>query len=326
MNDSAGAENQIASCEVVPYTRDFLVPVHTARATMSERVGWHISIADEAGRSATGEAAALAGWSSSTHAEVGEALQRATGSWVGRIPSKAPATVPVPEAQAGLDAALFSLAAQQAGLSLAEHLGSASGEPIISNTLLAGADPEAVQRSVHAAVETGSTTHKLKVGLANDHDRIQAVLEVLPAAHRLRLDANGAWTLAEATAQLRWLHQHAGDRIEYVEDPVGNLDDLRALDSPVPLAADELIRTTADVRRVLAEQSVAMLVVKPMFVGGIRPVRVWAAQAFDSGVGTVLTSTYETEVGLAVWSALAAALPGPRRVHGLGAFLAEPAG
>lgn len=58
-----------------------------------------------------------------------------------------------------------------------------------------------------------------------------------------------------------------------------------------------------------------------MLVGGVKTVRTWAAQAHDSGVATVLTSAYETEVGLGHLHALAAELPGESRAHGLSALL-----
>lgn len=160
------------------------------------------------------------------------------------------------------------------------------------------------------AVASGCGTVKVKVaapGESIDVDvaRVAAVRDALPHA-RLRVDANGGWSLADAAAALREL---APFGLEYAEQPcasVAELAALRALDLGVPIAADESIRRAGDplsVKRAGAAD-VAMLKVQPL--GGVSAC---LRLAEDLGMPVVVSSAVETSVGLRAGLALAAALP-----------------
>jgi L-alanine-DL-glutamate epimerase-like enolase superfamily enzyme len=62
---------------------------------------------------------------------------------------------------------------------------------------------------------------------------------------------------------------------------------------------------------------VAVLVVKPARVGGIRAARRIAEVAAAGGVATVVSTLFESGVGIAAALHLAAAVPGEGRAHGL---------
>ena len=124
---------------------------------------------------------------------------------------------------------------------------------------------------------------------------------------RIRVDANGAWSVSEAVAAVRRLDRAAGG-LEYVEQPCASVEELavvrRAVD--VPIAADESIRRAADPYRVrdLEAADIAVLKVQPL--GGVRAcLRI----AEDIGLPVVVSSALETSVGIAAGVALAAALP-----------------
>ena len=124
---------------------------------------------------------------------------------------------------------------------------------------------------------------------------------------RVRIDANGGWSVDEAVAAIGVLDRAAGG-LEYVEQPCATVEDLaavrRAVD--VPIAADESIRRAADPYRVrdLEAADIAVLKVQPL--GGVRAcLRI----AEDIGLPVVVSSALETSVGIAAGVALAAALP-----------------
>ena len=158
------------------------------------------------------------------------------------------------------------------------------------------------------------TTVKVKVAEGDDIARVEAVRNAIGSRGRIRIDANGAWDLAEAERNIRRLGRFD---LEYVEQPVASIEDMatlrRAID--VPIAADESIRNSADPARVAELEAADVMVLKVQPLGGVRSaLRV----AEDVGLPAVVSSALETSVGLAAGLALAAALPELRYACGLG--------
>lgn len=171
----------------------------------------------------------------------------------------------------------------------------------------------------HAAAarvrESGCLTAKVKVAekgqtLADDIARVAAVREALGPRGRLRVDANGGWTLQEAAVAVTEL---ADFELEYAEQPCARVEDLAELRAllhrrgiAVPIAADESIRRVGDPLRVrdLGAADVAVLKVQPL--GGVRRCLELAEVL---RIPVVVSSALETSVGLRAGVALAAALP-----------------
>jgi o-succinylbenzoate synthase len=177
------------------------------------------------------------------------------------------------------------------------------------NVTVPAVGPEQARAVVLAG---GCTTAKVKVAepgqtLADDQARLEAVRDALGEPGRVRVDANGAWSVDEAVAAIRVLDKAAGG-LEYVEQPCASVEELaavrRAVD--VPIAADESIRRAEDPYRVrdLEAADIAVLKVQPL--GGVRAcLRI----AEEIGLPVVVSSALETSVGIAAGLALAAALP-----------------
>ncbi|HEY0889191.1 MAG TPA: o-succinylbenzoate synthase [Nocardioides sp.] len=177
------------------------------------------------------------------------------------------------------------------------------------NVTVPAVGPEQAHRIAAAG---GCTTAKVKVAepgqtLADDQARLEAVRDALGGTGRIRVDANGAWSVEEAVAAIPVLDRAAGG-LEYVEQPCATVEELAAVRRrvDVPIAADESIRRAADPYRVrdLAAADVAVLKVQPL--GGVRAcLRI----AEDIGLPVVVSSALESSVGIAAGVALAAALP-----------------
>jgi O-succinylbenzoate synthase len=161
----------------------------------------------------------------------------------------------------------------------------------------------------------GCTTAKVKVAergqrLEDDLDRVAAVRDVMgPSAH-IRVDANGSWTVAEATAALDRLAAYG---LEYAEQPCASVEELSSLrialvrnGIDVLVAADESIRRASDPMRVVREEAADVIVVKVAPLGGVRAA---LAVAWECGLPTVVSSALDTSVGIRAGLALAAALP-----------------
>ena len=164
------------------------------------------------------------------------------------------------------------------------------------------------------SVESGFLTLKAKAGAERETevlvDRVRAIRAAVGPEIRLRLDVNGAWDLATAIERLEAI---ARFDIEFVEQPlpphdVDGMAELRR-SVRVPIAADEAAASVRDVRGLLAADAVDALVIKPVRVGGPSAVAAIAELAAERDVAVVISTLFETGIGIAAGVAAAAALP-----------------
>ena len=163
----------------------------------------------------------------------------------------------------------------------------------------------------------GASTAKVKVAepgqtLAEDVALVNAVRASVP---RVRVDANGGWSVDEAVTAARALT--ADGPVEYLEQPcrtVAELAQVRRL-VDVPVAADESIRRAADPLAVVRAGAADIAVLKVAPLGGITALLDIAA-AID--IPVVISSALDSAVGIAAGLAAAAALPHLEHACGLG--------
>ncbi|NLJ55174.1 MAG: o-succinylbenzoate synthase [Intrasporangiaceae bacterium] len=170
----------------------------------------------------------------------------------------------------------------------------------------------------------GARTVKVKVAeqgqrLADDLERVAAVRDWLGSTGVIRVDANGGWTVAEASEALRRLRGYA---LDYAEQPCASVEELAELrvslarsGVDVRIAADESIRKADDPLRVRDLEAADVIVVKVAPLGGVR-----AALRIveECGLPAVVSSALDTSVGISGGVALAAALPELSFACGLG--------
>jgi O-succinylbenzoate synthase len=185
------------------------------------------------------------------------------------------------------------------------------------NAIVPAVVPEQARR---IAAESGCSTVKVKVAqvgqqLADDVARVRAVREALGPTGRVRIDANGAWSVNEAAAGLDALQEFD---LEYVEQPCATVAEMRQLRqrTTVPLAVDEVVRRAPDPARVAGVSDAAdVIVLKVAPLGGVSAALDVAAAY---GLPVAVSSALESSVGLGAGAALAAALPELRFACGLG--------
>jgi O-succinylbenzoate synthase len=169
------------------------------------------------------------------------------------------------------------------------------------------------ERAYEIVAASGCRTAKVKVAEsgqreAEDVERVAAVRDALDAAGpggRIRVDANGGWSVDVAARLLRLLARYG---LEYAEQPCASLDELARLRRlvDIPIAADESIRKAEDPLKVRAAGAADIVMVKVQPLGGVRAA-LRVAEA--CGLPVVVSSAVDTSVGLAAGVALAAALP-----------------
>jgi o-succinylbenzoate synthase len=163
----------------------------------------------------------------------------------------------------------------------------------------------------------GARTAKVKVAepgqtLDDDVARVDAVRALVPT---VRVDANGAWTVAQAVEAAAALT--ATGPLEYLEQPCGTVDELAQLRRrvDVPIAADESIRKAGDPLAVVRAGAADVAVLKVAPLGGLSALLKIAAQI---DIPVVISSALDSAVGIAVGLAAAAALPDLQHACGLG--------
>jgi O-succinylbenzoate synthase len=168
------------------------------------------------------------------------------------------------------------------------------------------------ERAASIVRSSGCRTAKVKVAekgqtISDDLERVEAVRDAIGPGGKVRIDANGGWTVDEAIRAIAAL-TIATHGLEYVEQPCASVEELAAVRRrvDVPIAADESIRRADDPFRVveLGAADIAVLKVAPL--GGVRACLRIAEQI---GLPVVVSSAVETSIGLAAGLALAAALP-----------------
>lgn len=289
--------------ELREFSLELRHPVITSRGAITRRDGFLVQISDGA-VTGWGEAMPLPGWPGADPSATRKALE----AWAADPDTEA--LPPEPFAHGAVELALLDLEAQRTGRSQAEVLadGGLVARSVELNSLVGDADEAA------AAVAEGYRTVKLKAGasdLAADVAAVASVRRAIGDTVRLRLDANGAWTEEEAVAALTRLEQFD---IEYVEEPVSGLEALTRIaeQSPVPVAVDDSLGSA----NAPIPEAIAVVVVKPMALGGPRTAYAAALRWIDQGRKVVVTNYLDSAIGQHGALSVAAALPGPPQVHG----------
>ena len=173
-------------------------------------------------------------------------------------------------AYAGIDMALHDLIGKACGQPLYNLFGGLRCREVDYFCYLATGTPEDVAAQAAQGTARGYSVFYVKVGLDFDRelDMIAALRQAVGSAAKIRIDANGAWSVAEAT---RYLTQFDRYDIDFAEqpvrqDPLRNMAELRQR-VPVPLAANEGLWRVADVWEVIRARAADVLCFSPYWVG-----------------------------------------------------------
>jgi L-Ala-D/L-Glu epimerase len=307
----------------VPFARPFA----TADGTLTHREGLLVTLAMDTGLAGVGEAAP---WPLFEHGDVADAA-RALRAWapglIGRRLDELPGAVAaLPDAldsaaaRCALDFAAHDLLGRWRGVPVTALLG---GQPraVAVNAALGALPPDEAAQAARRAVAAGFGCVKVKVAassLEDDVARVAAMRAAIGPDVRLRLDANGGWTVPEALAALDRLGRYD---LELVEQPVAahdlaGLARVRAA-TRVPIAADEAAHDLANARAIIAAGAADVLVVKPMTAGGLQAGHAIINLAQTAGLGAIVTTTIDCAPGIAGALALAACLPATAPACGL---------
>lgn len=174
-------------------------------------------------------------------------------------------------AWAGIDMALWDLCGKQCGQPLYRLLGGLRRRTVNYFCYLSyGDDIDRLTEECEAGVAAGYTVFYRKVGVDIDRETeaMARIREIIGPQCKIRIDANEAWTVAEAVRYLDRLDRWDIDFAEQpvTADPRANMRELKNK-TRVPLAANEGLWRSADAWQVIKERTCDVLCFSPYWVG-----------------------------------------------------------
>jgi o-succinylbenzoate synthase len=310
----------------------FRTPLHTGAGTIDTRTVWVLEIIDAAGRRGLGEAAPLPLFGGETPKDCDDALHQAVAmldtqlvdGWLERAKPDAalgalePLLARTPCARHAVEGALLDLLAQTEKVPLAGLIAAHYATLIPVNALI---DTEVDAAEVGKQLwKDGFSTLKLKLGIDPlvETARVLALRAAVGEKAQIRVDANGQWSYDQAVT---FIEATRAANLEYCEQLLApnDIQELALLKRRcgVRIAVDESIRFPVDVGRVGAAQAADVVVLKPMFLGGWRPLKQAVQLAHSCGMEVVITTAIDSCIGRAFATHYAAAFGLTQRAQGL---------
>ncbi len=291
-----------SAAKIIPYRLVFKRPAGTSRGVLYHKDTWFLIIKKD-GRKGVGEVAMFRGLSAEEHKGFDEKLQ-----WLEKN-IFLPAEIIFKELQGfpsiifGLEQALLSLHSDDPFLLFPSAFTQGEqGIPI--NGLIWMGDKDFMLRQIDKKIRTGFGVIKMKIGAIDFETELEILAYIRQHyGHKdleIRVDANGAFSLAEALEKLERLAEFD---VHSIEQPIrpGQWEEMARLCelSPVPVALDEeLIGYTGDKRRFLEVIRPRYIILKPSLHGGMSGSDDWITAAEKTGAGWWITSALESNVGL----------------------------
>lgn len=192
-------------------------------------------------------------------------------------------------------------------------------QPIAINGLIWMGTPGFMAEQIEAKLENGFRTLKMKVG-AVDFEQECCLLEGIRSRFSkeditLRVDANGAFSPAEALENLSRLAEYD---LHSIEQPIrqGQPEAMAQLvrDAKLDIALDEEligVSLKSDKVELLERIRPPYIILKPTLLGGFAHTREWIEIAGEMGIDWWVTSALESNIGLNAIAQFTAAFDNP---------------
>jgi L-alanine-DL-glutamate epimerase-like enolase superfamily enzyme len=175
-------------------------------------------------------------------------------------------------AYAGIDMALWDICGKACDQPLYNLFGGKVRGSADYFYYLARGSEESLTEQCQDGVRRGYRVFYLKVGLdiRAEYEMVRAVRQAIGAERRLRLDANGAWTVNQALRNLDLLDEF---RIDFIEqpvspNPVNNMQEVRAR-SRVAISANEGLWSAEDTFEQIARRTADVYCFSAYWVGSL---------------------------------------------------------
>lgn len=290
---------------IEPRTLHFKQPAGTSRGVYTTRRVWYLHLTSDSqpGREGIGECAPLPNLSCDDlpHYEqlLSSLCQEAAQSGIDYERLR-----PYPSILFGLETAFRHFERGTASLWDTPFSRGEQGIPI--NGLIWMGSYTQMLSQIEAKMQAGFRCIKLKIGAINFEEEL-SLLKIIRRHFsakeiELRVDANGAFSPAEALEKLQRLSELD---LHSIEQPIraGQWDSMARLSqlSPLPIALDEEligVHSTSRKKELLETIHPQYIILKPSLHGGLRGSQEWIAAASQLGIGWWITSALESNIGL----------------------------
>lgn len=290
---------------IEPRTLHFRQPAGTSRGVYTTRRVWYLHLTSDSqpGREGIGECAPLPNLSCDDlpHYEqlLSSLCQEAAQSGIDYERLR-----PYPSILFGLETAFRHFERGTASLWDTPFSRGEQGIPI--NGLIWMGSYTQMLAQIEAKMQAGFRCIKLKIGAIHFEEEL-SLLKMIRRHFsakeiELRVDANGAFSPAEALEKLQRLSELD---LHSIEQPIraGQWDSMARLSqlSPLPIALDEEligVHSTSRKKELLETIHPQYIILKPSLHGGLRGSQEWIAAASQLGIGWWITSALESNIGL----------------------------
>lgn len=301
---------KITAVKVYAYRLPLVRPLLLRSEVLQERRGFLLKLSSDTGHNTWGEAAPLPGFSRELLADTGTALCALRNKLIG-------ASIPegveqldgqfnnclsgfalCPSAHFAVETAALGLLAQSRDLTLADLLSHHPMDTLCLNGLITDDSP--IIETARRFSRGGYRAVKMKVGrrpLDEDVARVRDVRRELGHSVGLRLDANRAWSFDDAA---RFAETILDSEPEYIEEPLFDPSRLQELvkRTGVRVALDEsLVDMTP--KELPSYPHISVIVLKPTLLGGLERAAMFARQAREMNIKVIVSSCFESSVGIA---------------------------
>lgn len=273
---------KITDIDTIPVSIPLKHEIEMASATLTERELVIVSIGTDEGVTGLGEFLTATYFSGETRSSAQDVIEGVLGPrLVGENPLNVNAILDTMDAlvqgnyftKAAVEMALQDIRGKYYDVPLFELLGGRRSEEIGIAWHVGSAPPDEAVDDALGAIERGFETIKLKVGagtFAHDREMVSSIREAIGHDITLHLDANQAWSPAEA---IRYITEFDSFGVDIVEQPV-HADDFNGLVTvadacDVPILADESVFTGRDLTQCLFQGGYVHPGVKVTKAGGV---------------------------------------------------------
>jgi O-succinylbenzoate synthase len=315
------ADVKIADFKIYAFTLPLKHPLRIGNQALTKRSGFLVALKSDDGHATLGETAPLPGLSHETLDQAQEQLRYLQER---TLQLEIPGNLGTPEksfknwlqeyhvapsVQFGFESAVLGLLAAKAHVPLFHFHNPSPRNEVMINALLSGS-MESVIEKTKKCLQEGFRGFKLKVGRSDvtaDVRTVRTLKKELPRGAVLRLDANRAWTIDQAST---FFQELSGVGFDYIEEPVKSLALLKSwLKSDwghLPVAIDESL-IEIEPEDLQHFSPVKAIILKPSLLGAERTF-LFAAAAKAHGMVPVISAAFETSVGVGVLARMAAAI------------------
>lgn len=310
----------ISSFDVYQYSLELSQPLILRGHQLQEREGLILHLKSDEGAEGFGEIAPLPEFSKETLSEACDQAQLLKANLCGQIiPEKIKKlngqfdlwlnnSTLKPSVRFGLESAVLNLLASAKNIPL-HKLIAKTVHPQVRITGLLSSPKEQLATQAKELIDRGFTELKLKVGEDIDEAiaKVQEINDIICGKALLHLDANQTWNFDAAVAFGKTI---GCDSVNYIEEPFEDIQKIPEFfdETLIPVALDESLQhlTFDDIKSI---SGIDILVLKPTLLGGIEKTWQMINQAENFALDTVISSSFESSLGILILSNLAGTLP-----------------